>query len=286
MPPYSAAMSTREDYPPGVPCWADCIQPDPAAAARFYSGLFGWECTETMPADSPGHYLMARIDGRDTVALSSGPPEGSQPAAWRTYIRVTSADDAAQAVTDAGGQVLAAPLDIFDAGRAAVCADPQGAEFAVWQPARHRGSAAVNEHGAVGFNNLYTDDLAGASAFYGQVFGWGVLSMRDGSRYWTLPGYGDHLETLTPGLREGMAQLGADVAFVDAVARILLQTRGPARWGLSFAVDDVEVAAATALGLGGQVLSPPQDAPWVRYATLADPAGAVFTASQFVAENT
>jgi len=26
-------MSTREDYPAGVPCWIDTNQPDPAAAA-------------------------------------------------------------------------------------------------------------------------------------------------------------------------------------------------------------------------------------------------------------
>ena len=36
-------MSTREDYPAGVPCWVDTNQPDPADTARFYSGLFGWQ---------------------------------------------------------------------------------------------------------------------------------------------------------------------------------------------------------------------------------------------------
>jgi hypothetical protein len=35
----------------------------------------------------------------------------------------------------------------------------------------------------------------------------------------------------------------------------------------------------------GSVLAGPQNAPWVRFAVLADPAGASFTASQFVAEN-
>jgi uncharacterized protein len=45
------------------------------------------------------------------------------------------------------------------------------------------------------------------------------------------------------------------------------------------------VIAARARELGGSVLAEPQNAPWVRFAVLADPAGASFTASQFVAEN-
>jgi hypothetical protein len=49
-----------------------------------------------------------------------------------------------------------------------VFADPEGAVFCVWQPGSHRGSGAVNEHGAVNFNNLHTDDVEAAPAFYGQ----------------------------------------------------------------------------------------------------------------------
>ena len=29
-------MIARDGYPPGVPCWVDTSQPDPAAAAEFY----------------------------------------------------------------------------------------------------------------------------------------------------------------------------------------------------------------------------------------------------------
>ncbi|HEY7325350.1 MAG TPA: hypothetical protein VH520_11050 [Streptosporangiaceae bacterium] len=42
-------MSTREDYPAGVPCWVDTSQPDPVDAARFYCGLFGWQAEDAMP---------------------------------------------------------------------------------------------------------------------------------------------------------------------------------------------------------------------------------------------
>ena len=40
-----------------------------------------------------------------------------------------------------------------------------------------------------------------AKAFYGAVFGWNTLAL-PGGEMWTLPGYGDHLEKRTPGLRE------------------------------------------------------------------------------------
>ena len=37
--------------------------------------------------------------------------------------------------------------------------------------------------------------------------------------------------------------------------------------------------------LGGQVVVPPFDAPWVRMTVITDPQGATFTASKFVPEN-
>jgi uncharacterized protein len=276
-------MSSREDYPAGVPCWVDTNQPDPADAARFYSELFGWQTEDAMPPDAGAHYYMARIDGRDVAAISSQPPGAPPQAMWNTYIRVESANDAAARVREAGGRVLSEPLDVFDAGRTGVFADPEGAVFCVWQPGSHRGSAAVNEHGAVNFNNLHTDDVEAARAFYGAVFGWTTIDA--GSPMWALPGYGDHLEELNPGLRAGMKQMGAPEGFENVVATILPREGGPARWSVTFAVDDVDAIAALARELGGSVLAEPQNAPWVRFAVLADPAGASFTASQFVAEN-
>ena len=181
---------------------------------------------------------MARIDGRDAAAISSQPPGAPPQAVWNTYIRVESADDAAARVREAGGRVLSEPFDVFDAGRMGVFADPEGAVFCVWQPGSHRGSAAVNEHGAVNFNNLHTDDVEAARAFYGAVFGWTTIDA--GSPMWALPGYGDHLEELNPGLRAGMKQMGAPEGFEDVVATILPREGGPARWSVTFAVDDVD----------------------------------------------
>jgi predicted enzyme related to lactoylglutathione lyase len=63
------------------------------------------------------------------------------------------------------------------------------------------------------------------------------------------------------------------------------QPETPAHWGIVFAVDDVSAAATRTRELGGEVLTDPYDAPWVRQTVLRDPQGAVFVASQFVPEN-
>ena len=54
---------------------------------------------------------------------------------------------------------------------------------------------------------------------------------------------------------------------------------------MTFAVDDADGAAATARELGGTVIVPPFDAPWVRMTVIADPQGATFVASKFAPEN-
>ena len=282
-------MPERDGYIPGVPCWIDTSQPDPAAAAQFYGDLFGWELEDVMPPEAGSHYFMARIRGLDVAAVGSIPEGAPQVATWNTYIWVDSADETASKVRDAGGSVVMEPFDVMDAGRMAVFADPEGAMFMVWQADQHKGSQVVNEHGSNNFNNLNTRDLESAKAFYGAVFGWETLDLDGGAVMWALPGYGDHLEELTPGLHKGMEEMGAPRGFADVVAGINRirpdQPDTPAHWGLTFAVDDADEIAAKATELGAKVLMPPFDAPWVRMAVIADPQGATFVASKFVPEN-
>jgi predicted enzyme related to lactoylglutathione lyase len=275
-------MSNRDRYIPGVPCWIDTTQPDPEAAVRFYGDLFGWQFEDVMPPGSPAQYFIARLAGGDVAAVSSQ-PEGSPPAAtWNTYVWVADADETAAKVRAAGGSVLSEPMDIGDAGRMGVFADPAGAAFSAWQPNQHRGAAVVNEPGSLNFNDLHTNDVEGARAFYGAVFGWDLL---DGGM-WALPAYGDFLEERTPGHRARIAEAGAPPRFEEVVASRVPQAGDePPRWGITLAVADADEIASRAAELGGTVLLPPVDAPWVRTTVIADPQGAVFTASKFVPEN-
>jgi len=281
-------MPERSKYIPGVPCWVDSQQPDPQAALPFYTGLFGWEFENLMPAEAGGEYHMARIRGGDVAAIGSM-PEGMPPVpTWNTYVAVANADEAAEKVRVAGGSVFQGPFDVMDAGRMAVVADPEGAVFCVWEAKENIGAKVVNEHGALNFNGLATRDAAAAEAFYGAVFGWKILPL-DSGPIWILPGYGDHLEAKSPGLREGMEQMGAPAGFVDVVAAInpiaADDTDTPAHWSVTFGVDDAAATASTATELGGTVVRGPYDAPWTRLAVIDDPQGARFIAGQFVAEN-
>jgi predicted enzyme related to lactoylglutathione lyase len=282
-------MLERDGYIPGVPCWVDTSQPDPQAAVAFYRDLFGWAFEDVMPPDSPGRYFIGRLRGGDVAAVGSQPEGGPPSATWNTYIWVDSADDTAARVLDGGGRVVTAPFDVMDAGRMAVCADPAGAAFCVWEANRHRGARIVNEPGSLNFNTLHTRDADGASAFYGAVFGWEALGLEGGAQMWALPGYGDFLEQSDPGLRERMAESDAPEGFVDVVAALNPigddQPDVPAHWGVTFGVDDADATAGRAAELGGRVVGAPFDAPWVRMTVITDPQGATFTASKFVPEN-
>jgi uncharacterized protein len=285
-------MLERGGYPPGVPCWVDTAQPDPEAAVAFYSGLFGWEFEDSMPAGSPGRYYMGRIGGRDVAAVGSQ-PEG-MPTAWNMYVCVDSAAESCAKARDAGGSVLMEPFGVADAGLMAVLADPEGAAFCVWEPRDFKGAQAVNADATWVFNSLNTRDPGGAQTFYRAVFGWEATTLVTGDgglTMWRRPGYGDFLAQRDPEIRERQAAGGAPEGFEDAVAWLTRMTDDefpadmPAHWTTTFAVDDADAIAARAEELGGTLIAPPFDAPWVRMTVIRDPQGAVFTASKYVPES-
>jgi predicted enzyme related to lactoylglutathione lyase len=281
-------MPERDGYIAGVPCWVDTSQPDPQAALDFYSGLFGWEFENMLPPDSPGEYFVGRLRGGDVAAVGSVPEALPPMATWNTYVWVESADDTAAKAAEAGGSVVMEPFDVMDSGRMAAFTDPEGAVFCVWQAKEHRGARVVNEHGSLNFNGLNTRDVDGAKSFYGSVFGWETLAIGPGGM-WTMPGYGDHLERESPGLREQIAEMGGPEGFEDVVASIdpIPDDRPdtPPHWSVTFAVDDADATASKATELGGQLIVPPLDVPWSRITVISDPQGATFIASQFVPEN-
>jgi predicted enzyme related to lactoylglutathione lyase len=280
-------MLQRDGYPAGVPCFVDTAQPDPPAATDFYGGLFGWEFEDRMPPAAPGHFFAAKLGGREVAAIAS--QDGSpQAPAWSTYIAVDSADATAAAVWAAGGSVLTEPMDIFDAGRMAICADPQGAEFGIWQAGRHRGAQVVNAPGSWNWSNLHTRDVDGAQAFYGAVFGWQPTPVRFGpfeATMWRLPGYGESLERLDPGVRERHAGAGAPAGFSDAIGWLLEITPdagdAPSQWAVTFAVDGTDAVAERACTLGGTIVTPAHDSGPTRVAELRDPQGATFSVSTY-----
>ena len=181
------------------------------------------------------------------------------------------------------------PFDVMEAGRMGVFADPEGAVFCVWEAKEHKGAQVVNEHGSLNFNGLNTRDAESAKKFYDAVFGWETLDLGGGTEFWTLPAYGDHLETITPGIRKQVKSAGGPEGFENVVAAINPipddQPDTPPHWSVTFAVDDADAVAEKAAELGGKVIVPAFDAPWVRMTVLSDPQGATFIASKYVEEN-
>ena len=210
-------------------------------------------------------------------------------AMWNTYVWVESADETAAKVQDAGGSVVMEPFDVMDAGRMAVFTDPEGAAFCVWQAKEHKGARIVNEHGSLNFNGLNTRDAEGAKSLLRLGVRLGDARLLGGAEMWTLPGYGDHLEREQSRPPQADGGGGRPEGFEDVVASLNPiaddQPDVPAHWSVTFAVDDADATAERAAELGGQVVVPPFDAPWVRMTVITDPQGATFTASKFVPEN-
>lgn len=272
-------MTSQRSYPAGVPCWVDIEAPDVEAAAQFYAALFGWSLSDAIPAEAPGTYLIATLDGQDVAAI--GPADGAAAAQWNTYVAVDDADATAAAVRAAGGSLTVDPVEAGPGGRRADCLDPRGAQFRLWQPRRRLGVQATNVPNAWNFSDLHTADPDAAQRFYGPLFGWQFDDIGFGTMI-RRPGYGEHLAATTdPGIHERQSEINAPAGFADAVAWLVGQPGGQDHWHVTFTVADRDRSVAAAEKSGATVLSA-EDTDWTRAATIRDPQGAVLTLSQFL----
>ena len=271
-------MTDERSYPEGVPCWVDTEQPDVDAARHFYAKLFGWTFSDAVPADAPGRYLIASLDGADVAAI--GPTQGDTPVEWHTYIAAADADAAAASVRAAGGTVTLGPVDAGPGGRLAGCVDPRGARFRLWQPRRRLGAQLTNAPGSWNFSDLHTGDASAAIGFYARLFGWEFDELGFATMI-RRPGYGDHLAaTVDPGIRERQESISAPPGFADAIAWLAPLTSGQDHWHVTFSVASRDDSAATAEKLGAVLISS-EDTEWAKTALIRDPQGAELTLSQF-----
>jgi predicted enzyme related to lactoylglutathione lyase len=182
-----------------------------------------------------------------------------QPPAWSTYVSVEDAEATAAKVREAGGTVLAEPMDVMDLGKMAIFADPTGAVFGIWQPGTFVGAEIVSETGAIIWNELNTRDTAASKQFYGVVFGWSFEEREFETGNYT-------------SLKVGEDTVGG---MIDITGRVPDEV--PAHWLVYFAVDDTDTTIEKAKGSGGEVVFGPEDISEVgRIAVLKDPFGAVF----------
>lgn len=252
-------MSERTSYVPGTPSWVELGGiPDIAKAVDFYAGLFGWDTPEPENPEQTGGYRQAMLRGKPVAGMMPSMQEG-QPPAWNTYVSVEDADATVAKAKEAGGTVLAEPMDVMDLGRMAVFTDSTGAVIGIWQPGVFVGAEIVNESNAIVWNELNTRDPEAAKSFYGAVFGWGFQERE--------------FETGTyASIKVGEDSVGG---MIDITGRA--PDAVPAHWLAYFAVDDVDATVAKATDLGGGVALEPFDIAEVgRIAIVKDPFDAVF----------
>ncbi len=220
------------------------------------------------PVEETGGYAFFLRDGKQVAGY--GPLQGEgQPPAWASYVKVADADETAEKVRQAGGNVLIGPFDLpADSGRMAVIADPSGAIVCSMQQKQHKGAQLVNEVGSWTWNQLATPDLDAAKDFYGKVFDWELEQSEEAppdAPYWMWQVGGQRWE-------EGLA--GAMVMGDDMPPGI------PPHWMVYFAVADADAAIETVKRHGGTLVFGPQDIPVGRLAVFTDPQGAAFAVIQ------
>jgi uncharacterized protein len=251
-------MSERTEYKPGEFCWVELVSPDVDAAATFYGDLLGWG-RERYEPDPDGYWYFSRI-GKLVAGLEAFRMEGQVPA-WQGYVSVDDVAATAGKVDEAGGTVLAGPLDVpGGAGSVAVCRDPEGAVFALWQPGELKGAQLVNEPGCWTWNNLLTRDVDGAMDFYGRVFGWTATQPEGAPDFiwnWHIDG-----QRWPEGLA-GLMRMGTD-----------MPPDVPPHWQVYLMVESADAAVEQIKAGGGTLIYGPVDIPIARMAAVIDPQGA------------
>jgi uncharacterized protein len=120
----------------GTLCWADLLTPDPEAATRFYSQLFGWKL-EKGKDDSSGYLHIKNGD----QFIGGVPPvqhrDANAPPHWLAYFEIANCDSTTATATQLGARAYVEPMTIENVGRWSVLADPQGAVFAAFQTIPH-----------------------------------------------------------------------------------------------------------------------------------------------------
>jgi hypothetical protein len=245
-------MGVRDGYAPGTFCWADLGTTDADAAKTFYTAVFGWEAVDA-PAGEAGVYTTFKLESRDVAALyEMGEEErASLTPHWSSYVAVEDVDAIAGRILELGGEVLAHPFDVMQAGRMTALRDPTGATVHLWQAREQSGAGRVNDPGCMVWNELATPDPARARDFFGELLGWTVEPEESG--YGVIKSGG----ALNGGIRPP-------------------QDGEPTHWLVYFTVESVDGTIEQIKEAGGSVIAGPMTTPVGRVAAVSDPQGAAF----------
>jgi predicted enzyme related to lactoylglutathione lyase len=240
-------------------CWINLMTGDAERARAFFAKLFGWTYGE-MPGVLGGtlikigeHTAGAMMD----LARAKMPP--GTPPVIGLMVKVASADETVARINALGGRAEPA-FDVLENGRMAMCTDPNGATFGVWQPKKETGiDVDSRAHGAPTWFETLTSDAARATKFYTELFGWKAEEQKP-----------------VPGMSYMLFKLG-DLPVAGAMTLRPDMKDVPPHWAMSFAVKNADDTARLAKELGGAICMPVQEIPGVgRFALVQSPQGVSF----------
>ncbi len=106
------AGAGRFDMEPHTFGWSELATTDPASAAEFYSGLFGWRAKASAPAMA---YTEWQLGNRSIGGMMKIDPSWDPvPPNWLSYLAVTDCDAIVAQASALGGQVVMPPRDVPD----------------------------------------------------------------------------------------------------------------------------------------------------------------------------
>lgn len=246
-------------------CFINLMTPDAEKAKAFYGRLFGWTYGE-MPGVPGGHLIrVGEHTGGAVMDLEKGRMPPGTPPVIGLVIKVEDADAAIAKVNALGGHADRA-FDVMENGRMAMCKDPQGAIFGLWQAKKESGiDCDSHAHGAPGWFEVQTTDAPGAVRFYSQLFGWEIEEH-------PMPHF-----TYTVFKLDGRPVAGV-MPIVPQMGEVA------PHWATNFSVKNASESEKLAAELGAKVCMPTMAIPNVgRFASLQSPQGVPFYVLEWAA---
>jgi len=225
--------------------------PDQAAAATFYSELFGW-ITQTVPVPGSADYTL--VDTRAGSGINGGIGGTDDGRTWSTvYIEVEDVQATLDKVESLGGKVLMPASDI---GMVilGLFADPQGNTVGVTKTVQPGPGVSAGDGAPVDWFEILGPDPKALWTFYGELFGWDIKG-------------GDDEQYVYGQIEGGNGGIGGGIGDTpDGVTHV----------NVYCGVDDPQKYLDRAEELGGKTVVPVTDMGTVVFAQFADPQGLVF----------
>jgi predicted enzyme related to lactoylglutathione lyase len=254
--------ATGEQHP-GKVVWADLFTTDPAAATKFYCGLFGWTANAI---DQNGKAYTVFSNGRIPVAglAPRNSANKKRPSRWISYVAVTDLRATVALVAAAGGQVRAPVREFPHRGSQAIVTDIEGSPIGLLQSTSGDSTDGETKPGDWNWFELYAKEPKVTSAFYAKVLNYAVKPDDRTERK------DDYLLTTDGYARAGIAPLPD-------------QVEARAGWLGVVRVESLDETLARVPKLGGEVLVTPRATAYEsRFAIIADSTGGTIGLVEFV----